>query len=237
MKETFEAMLKHMAWADRRIGEVLAEYAAGVLDGVLVGVLDGVHGGVRDGSPEGGAEQTPDRSAGGAQEGDKGGAPDGGADDAPGSGNEAQGSGAKEPQPAGAGTEARLTEAGTGTEARLTEAVRLYAHIVAAETIWLSRLTGDASLLVPVFPEWDVARVRAQSGETLGKYEQFLAECGDFHRMISYRTSGGDRYATSAADILTHVFLHGSYHRGQINARLRAAGFTPVNVDYITFVR
>jgi len=33
------------------------------------------------------------------------------------------------------------------------------------------------------------------------------------------------------------VALHGSYHRGQVAAAVRAAGGEPVNTDYITYVR
>jgi len=169
MKEMFEAMLKHMAWADRRIGEALAAFSG-----------------------------------------------------------DAAGGGAADP---------RHAEADAETTALLAEAVRLYAHIVAAETVWLARLAGDESLLAPVWPAWNAAETRAKSEEVLGRYERFLADCSDFRQTVSYRTSAGVPYATSAADILTHVFLHGSYHRGQINARLRGAGREPVNVDYITFVR
>ncbi len=31
--------------------------------------------------------------------------------------------------------------------------------------------------------------------------------------------------------------MHGTYHRGQIAAALRAADITPPNTDFITFVR
>ncbi|HEY6147556.1 MAG TPA: DinB family protein [Thermoanaerobaculia bacterium] len=34
-----------------------------------------------------------------------------------------------------------------------------------------------------------------------------------------------------------HVVIHGGYHRGQIAAELRAAGFTPAYTDYIEAVR
>jgi uncharacterized damage-inducible protein DinB len=37
--------------------------------------------------------------------------------------------------------------------------------------------------------------------------------------------------------MLTHVAMHGSYHRGQIAAALRAGGDIPSPTDYIAFVR
>jgi uncharacterized damage-inducible protein DinB len=38
-------------------------------------------------------------------------------------------------------------------------------------------------------------------------------------------------------DVLLHVALHGSYHRGQIAAAVRAAGGEPVNTDFVTWTR
>jgi uncharacterized damage-inducible protein DinB len=59
----------------------------------------------------------------------------------------------------------------------------------------------------------------------------------DLDKFISYSNSKGQEFKNSVRDILTHVALHGQYHRGQINSRLRADGFEPVNLDFITFVR
>jgi uncharacterized damage-inducible protein DinB len=44
-------------------------------------------------------------------------------------------------------------------------------------------------------------------------------------------------FRSQISDILLHVALHSSYHRGQIAAAVRAAGVTPVNTDFITFAR
>jgi uncharacterized damage-inducible protein DinB len=37
--------------------------------------------------------------------------------------------------------------------------------------------------------------------------------------------------------VLTHVVLHGAYHRGQIAADLRAAGLEPPYTDFIEAAR
>ncbi|MMZ69323.1 DinB family protein [compost metagenome] len=60
---------------------------------------------------------------------------------------------------------------------------------------------------------------------------------GKLKEQIHYRTSNGESFATSIEDILTHVALHGSYHRGQIAASLRMAEIAPPATDYIFFVR
>jgi uncharacterized damage-inducible protein DinB len=54
---------------------------------------------------------------------------------------------------------------------------------------------------------------------------------------ITYRNSAGDQYTSTLEDILTHVALHGAYHRGQIAASLRGGGDAPSPTDYIAFAR
>ena len=56
-------------------------------------------------------------------------------------------------------------------------------------------------------------------------------------RGITYKNSAGEQYTSTLEDILTHVFMHGSYHRGQIASLIRAAGDTPSPTDYIFFTR
>lgn len=59
----------------------------------------------------------------------------------------------------------------------------------------------------------------------------------DLEREVEYRNSAGTTFRMSVVDILSHVALHGSYHRGQVAPGVRGAGVTPVNTDYITYVR
>ncbi|MGY0041076.1 DinB family protein [Pedobacter sp. NJ-S-72] len=56
-------------------------------------------------------------------------------------------------------------------------------------------------------------------------------------RVIKYVISNGDHYETSVYDILLHVFNHGTYHRAQIAKEMKLHNITPVNTDYIQFVR
>jgi uncharacterized damage-inducible protein DinB len=54
---------------------------------------------------------------------------------------------------------------------------------------------------------------------------------------VTYRNSAGDQFTSTVEDILTHIALHGSYHRGQIAASARAGGDTHSPTDYIAFAR
>ena len=119
------------------------------------------------------------------------------------------------------------------------EVNRLFSHILFAEKVWITSLRGLDSSLLPIWSEVDIevcAELVMQNEESLTTFLTNLANT-DLDKLISYTNSKGKEFKSSVRDILTHVALHGHYHRGQINARLRADGIEPVNIDFITFVR
>ncbi|WP_233531615.1 DinB family protein [Paenibacillus alkalitolerans] len=133
----------------------------------------------------------------------------------------------------------RIVRTLSAAEAAPPEAVRWFAHILGADRVWLTRLNGEDSSGLPVWPEMDLAACVALAEENAAGYERLLGRLdeGAMLKDVVYRNSAGAQFSTSVTDILTHVFLHGAYHRGQINASLRGSGYEPVNVDFITFVR
>lgn len=71
------------------------------------------------------------------------------------------------------------------------------------------------------------------------EYRRYLEALSEekLNATMTYRNSKGLEFTNAVSDTLTHVSLHGSYHRGQIAQALRNAGHEPVNTDFITFVR
>jgi uncharacterized damage-inducible protein DinB len=119
------------------------------------------------------------------------------------------------------------------------EVWRLFSHILNAEKIWITRLRGlDSSSLV-IWSDVDreiCAELIKQNKESFAAFFTHL-DNADLDTIRAYTNSKGTEFMNSVRDVLTHVALHGQYHRGQINTRLRAAGIEPVNIDFITFVR
>jgi len=112
-------------------------------------------------------------------------------------------------------------------------------HIVAAERVWIARLKGLDSSSLPIWPELtleDCERVIDENAAAIGQY---LAELNDevLESAITYRNSKGAEFTTPVIEVLTHLAMHGTYHRGQIASALRNAGLEPENTDFITFVR
>jgi uncharacterized damage-inducible protein DinB len=117
--------------------------------------------------------------------------------------------------------------------------LRLFSHILNAEQVWVTRLKGMDSSQMPIWSDGDITICEQLIKQNEEKFKTFLAEIAetDLDNLITYTNSVGTEFKTSIRDILTHVALHGQYHRGQINLRLRAEGIEPVGTDYITFVR
>ena len=133
----------------------------------------------------------------------------------------------------------RILETLKSIEDQNQEVIRLFSHILFAEKVWMTRLQGLDSSQLPLWSDVDIevcAELFMQNEESIKPFLANLTET-DLDKLISYKNSSGKGFKNSVRDILTHVALHGHYHRGQINSRLRANGIEPVNVDFITFVR
>jgi uncharacterized damage-inducible protein DinB len=115
---------------------------------------------------------------------------------------------------------------------------RWMAHIVASERLWLARLQEEPSAM-PVWPDLDLEACASELTELQGEWMQYLASL-DEHGLgdgVAYRNSKGEFWTSTVGDILTHVVLHASYHRGQVASAIRNAGGTPAYTDFIHAVR
>jgi uncharacterized damage-inducible protein DinB len=119
------------------------------------------------------------------------------------------------------------------------QANNLFSHILHAENVWYTRLKGADSSHLPIWSEVSVESCVKMVNQNHHNYDEFLSTLSnsDLDQLVSYKNSTGSEFNNSIRDILTHVALHGQYHRGQINQHLRAADKEPIGVDYIIFRR
>lgn len=123
---------------------------------------------------------------------------------------------------------------------RNAKAVRALAHLLIAEKTWLARMTANQD--TTGFDFWQ--------GTTLDECEQLAEEVkrgfAEFFdglteqkldAVATYKNSKGVEYQTSYRDILQHVLMHSTYHRGQVAMAVRAEGGMPPYTDYVAFVR
>ncbi len=118
-------------------------------------------------------------------------------------------------------------------------ALRFFAHLLAAEQVWLTRLQGQDSTSLAIWPDLALPACARLYEANVAGYARYLQELPEENlaAIITYRNSKGTEFHSLAADILAQVVLHGAYHRGQIAWELRRAGDEPVNTDYVVFVR
>ena len=119
-----------------------------------------------------------------------------------------------------------------------TQALTIYSHVLGAEAVWLARLAGRPSD-VAVWPILSLEQAASLAERNAAELDALLASLSpdDLGREIDYRTSDGRAFRSSIEDILLHVALHGSYHRGQIALLIRGGGGEPASTDYIAFIR
>lgn len=118
------------------------------------------------------------------------------------------------------------------------KSLRWFAHILAAENLWLARLT-NADRKVEVWPSLTVDQCESYLNEQIAAWDAYLAKLTPdiLTSTITYRNTKGEAWTNTVQDILTHVPMHSAYHRGQIAADLRANGHEPPYTDYIEAVR
>ena len=117
-------------------------------------------------------------------------------------------------------------------------ALELYAHILGAEHVWLARLEQRQSALA-VWPSLTLEQCETVARDNAHGFRAYLERLAseDLHRTVHYRNSAGLEFDSGIEEILLHVALHGSYHRGQVTLLVRGAGAEPAPSDYIAFVR
>jgi uncharacterized damage-inducible protein DinB len=118
------------------------------------------------------------------------------------------------------------------------DAVRLFAHVASVEHLWYARIRGEPQQHA-VWPSLDATQSRELAARHADLFDRLIADSDDdaLARSVAYRNSAGHDYRSPVGEIITHVAMHGSHHRGQIARMLRAAGREPPYTDYIQFSR
>jgi uncharacterized damage-inducible protein DinB len=113
-----------------------------------------------------------------------------------------------------------------------------FAHIVAAEWIWLERWSGRNPTAAP---DWVSSADRPVLVSYLHDVEDrrntFLAAQSETSLAASlpFRFLNGNADAHTLSDLLVHVVNHSSYHRGQVASMLRQVGSSAPSTDLIVF--
>jgi uncharacterized damage-inducible protein DinB len=118
------------------------------------------------------------------------------------------------------------------------QALELYAHVLGAEHVWLSRIL-ERPAREKVWPRLSLDDAASLAEENAAALRALLTtlSAAELQRKVAYVNSAGDRFESTVEDMLLQVALHGCYHRGQVALLVRGAGAEPAPTDYIAFVR
>jgi len=120
------------------------------------------------------------------------------------------------------------------------KAVSLFAHLMAARQLWLFRFGVRKEAPAEFFPEGVsldelAARIERTQAEWSAYLDQLTQE--ELGRTFTYKSLDAGWFKNRIEDILTQLFGHSLYHRGQIALLLRLAGAEPVSTDFVYYTR
>jgi len=119
------------------------------------------------------------------------------------------------------------------------KAEQLLAHLLTAQQVWLGRCIGKSPHITTLWPDWKADTFEQMINENHEQWLTYLESLNndDFKQVIQYKNLQGDPFETKLADILAHLFNHGTHHRAQAGQHLKLAGTDLPNTDYILFAR
>lgn len=120
------------------------------------------------------------------------------------------------------------------------KAVDLFAHIIAARQMWLFRFGVADDWLQELFPQdTTIEAVVLLTRNVQAQWSAYLAGLGEkeLARVFTYQSLEGQRFNNTIEDILTQLFGHSWYHRGQIAALVRSLGGQPAVTDFVYWSR
>src|ERR1700688_3679528 len=88
---------------------------------------------------------------------------------------------------------------------------------------------------VAVWPLFTIEQCKLEVDQLPGLWQSYLTSLGEagLSRSLAYKNTKGESFTSQKQDVLLHVVMHSAYHRGQIAADMRAAGFTPASTDLV----
>lgn len=122
---------------------------------------------------------------------------------------------------------------------QFARAVGKAAHLVAARHMWLNRLGVCADKPEGWFPPTAFEQLPAAFAGVEQRWAAHLGSLTDRDVLAEVAWTGqdGKRRRYPLIDLLTQVFGHAWYHRGQIAMLVKDLGGTPIDTDYIFWNR
>jgi uncharacterized damage-inducible protein DinB len=114
-------------------------------------------------------------------------------------------------------------------------------HLWDAESIWWQRMKLHERLVIPS-EAFNPSMSEAVNGllNQGAQWEEWVNQASDIQlkHVFAYQNSRREQFKQPVAEVLQHVFNHGTYHRGQLVTMLRMLEVRKIpSTDYIAWCR
>lgn len=111
-------------------------------------------------------------------------------------------------------------------------------HIFLGEEVWLKRVSGDREIQITQLKAPADIHELVEAWPLLHRdWLEWAEGVTDWNVNVPHRNLKGEEFNMPAWQIVLHLTNHGSFHRGQVAASLRAAGVAPPATDLIIYYR
>lgn len=126
------------------------------------------------------------------------------------------------------------------TSPEYVRALTILGHIAAARLIWLYRLGATAAPPSAIFPKDptlnDVVASLQSAHKQWDEHWSKLTDA-DLERVFEYQSLDSGKFRNRIEDVVTQLFGHSIYHRGQIAMLVKQAGGQPAATDFVYWCR
>ena len=132
-----------------------------------------------------------------------------------------------------------IPEVGKQTK-EFQKAVDLFAHIIGARILWLYRFGFLSEKPKNLFPtNVKVEELSTMADKMYSLWDDYFSKLDEkeFNRAFEYKSTKDLWYTNKIEEIITQLFGHSWYHRGQIAMLVRMTGGTPAETDYVYWKR
>ena len=114
-------------------------------------------------------------------------------------------------------------------------------HLLVADRAWYARFARGESpqVVLDAELESDRVRLRLALGDSASNWLAFVRDVADerWTTDLHYRRGNGEPMTLPFAATLTHVFNHGTHHRGQITAAITSLGHECPELDLVRMLQ
>lgn len=116
---------------------------------------------------------------------------------------------------------------------------RILAHILITKQEYFERLGGKDSTGFDFWPDLKIDECKELAETTAANYARLLNGSNEsgLEQSAKYKTSEGVASENTFRELLTHVLIHSSVHRGNIVLKMREESLEPPKIDYILYLR